>query len=299
MPKVHELLQEAQSFSFELWPPRSPKQEELLAHTLDDLQRLDPTFVSITYGAAGSTRERTHDLVLDLQRRRRMLPVAHLCCAAHRRQELVDILTRYRDEGVQNVLALRGDPPLDADGPLPEGDLRYAHELVELAREIGDFSIAVAVHPDGHPDCGGDVPLDRRHTAEKLRRADYAISQFFFRAESYLRLVEDLAALGIDKPVLPGIMPVDRIGQVTRMAQMSGTEFPSDLAERLQRVADQPEEVRRIGVEVASDLCQKLLAEGVPGLHFYTMNRSASTLEVYRNLGLGRPPSTPTTDTEP
>jgi len=289
MPKVHELLRERQSFSFELWPPRSEKQEQLLAHTLEDLAPLEPSFVSITYGAAGSTRDRTHDLVLDLMRGRRMLPVAHLCCAAHKRDELAEILVRYRDEGVENLLALRGDPPLAADGPLPEGDLHFASELVELAREVGGFSVAVAVHPEGHPDCGGDLVLDRRLTAEKLRAADYGITQFFFDAEAYLRLMDDLAALGVDKPVLPGIMPVDRIGQVTKMAEMSGTEFPADLAARLQAVSERPEEVRRIGVEVATDLCQKLLTEGVPGLHFYTMNRSASTLEVYRNLGLTRP----------
>jgi methylenetetrahydrofolate reductase (NADPH) len=285
MVKVHEVLAERQSFSFELWPPRSEKQEAALARVLDDLQPLHPTFVSITYGAGGSTRDRTHDLVVDLLGTRGMLAVAHLTTAAHTRAELVDVLARYRDEGVENVLALRGDPPLDAANPLPEGELHNAVELVDLARSVGDFSVGVAVHPEGHPDCGGDLDLDRRHTAEKMAAADYGISQFFFRAEDYLRLVDELAAAGIDKPVLPGIMPVDRIGQVTKMAQMAGTQFPPDLAERLHAAADK-EEVRRIGVEVATDLCLKLLAEDVPGLHFYTMNRSASTLEVYRNLGL-------------
>jgi len=295
MAKVHELLGERQSFSFELWPPRSEKQEAALARVLEDLEPLHPTFVSITYGAGGSTRDRTHDLVVDLLHSGRMLAVAHLTTAAHTRAELAEVLTRYRDEGVENVLALRGDPPLDAGNPLPDGELRNAVELVELARSIADFSIGVAVHPEGHPDCGGDLGLDRRHTAEKLAAADYGISQFFFRAEDYLRLVEDMSAAGIDKPILPGVMPVDRLGQVTRMAEMSGAQFPPDLAERLHAAAGK-DDVRRIGVEVATDLCQKLLAQGVPGLHFYTMNRSASTLEVYRNLGLhpaSRPGSRP------
>ncbi len=287
MAKVHELLAAGPTLSFEFWPPRDP---ERFRRTLDALAPLRPDFVSVTYGAAGSTRDGTHGLVIDLLRGGPMVPVAHLCCAAHRRHELVDMLARYRGEGIDNVLALRGDPPLDSDAALPEGDLRYAAELVALVREVGDFSVGVAVHPEGHPDSRGRLVADLDHAAAKLRAADYAITQFFFRVEDYLRLVEGLSARGVDKPVVPGIMPIDRIGQVARMAEMSGTTIPSELAARLELAREDPDEIRRIGIEVASELGQKLQAEDVPGLHFYTMNRAASVSAVCANLGLS--PST-------
>ncbi len=283
MAMVHELLSTGPTLSFEFWPPRD---DQRFARVLDELSSLRPDFVSVTYGAAGSTRERTHDLVTHLLGSS-FLPVAHVCCAAHRRQELVELLDRYRREGIDNVLALRGDPPLASGAPLPSGELRYALELVELVRAVGDFSVGVAAHPEGHPDSGGALDADLDRAAAKLAAADYAITQFFFRVEDYLRLVDGLAARGVDKPVVPGIMPIDRIGQVTRMAEMSGTTLPPRLADRLEAAAHDPVEVRRIGVEVATELAQKLQAEDVPGLHFYTMNRSASVLAVCANLGLG------------
>lgn len=252
--------------------------------TLDALEPLRPSFVSITYGAGGSTRDRTHGIVVDLLRRSTMTPMAHLTCIGHRRSELADILARYRDAGVENVLALRGDPPRD-EPDIDPGDLRHAGELVALAREVGDFSVGVAAHPEGHPQTP-DLPTDRRRLAAKLSLADFAITQFFFRAEDYLRLVDDLDRLGVDKPVIPGIMPVTNVGQLERFAQLSGAEFPHDLAERLHAVADDEEEVRRIGVEVATELCGRLLDGGAPGLHFYTLNRSTATREIHRNLGL-------------
>ncbi len=280
--KVHQVLAAGPTLSFEFWPPRD---EQRFSRVLEELAALRPHFVSVTYGAAGSTRERTHDLVTDL-RAASLLPVAHVCCAAHRRDELVGLLHRYRHDGIENILALRGDPPLSAGGALPEGDLRYAVELVELVRAVGDFSVGVAAHPEGHPDCNGDLEVDLDHAAAKLDAADYAITQFFFRVEDYLRLVEGLSARGVDKPVVPGIMPIDRIGQVSRMAEMSGATFPLELAARLDAAAHDADEVRRIGIDVATELAQKLQAEDVPGLHFYTMNRSASVLAVCANLGL-------------
>lgn len=283
MAKVHELLSAGPTLSFEFWPPRD---DQRFARVLDELSPLRPDFVSVTYGAAGSTRERTHDLVTHLQASS-FLPVAHVCCAAHRRRELVGILDRYRGEGIDNVLALRGDPPLASDAALPPGELRYAVELVELVRAVGEFSVGVAAHPEGHPDSGGALDVDLDRAAVKLAAADYAITQFFFRVEDYLRLVDGLSARGVDKPVVPGIMPIDRIGQVTRMAEMSGTTLPPQLTDRLEAAAHDRDEVRRIGVDVATELAQKLQAEDVPGLHFYTMNRSASVLAVCANLGLG------------
>jgi methylenetetrahydrofolate reductase (NADPH) len=281
--RISDLLSQGRCFSFEFFPPKTDEAEAQLQRTLLELAPLRPSFVSITYGAGGTTRERTHDLVVGILRSTDMTPMAHLCCAGHREDELRAILARYLDAGVENILALRGDPPAELN--LPAGDLAHAVKLVELAREIGSFSIGVAAHPEGHP-ASPDVASDRRHLAAKLATADFAITQFFFRLDGYLRLVDDLRALGVDRPVVPGIMPVTNLAQITRFAALSGAEFPADLAARLEAVADHPAEVRRIGVEVASELCRDLLAAGAPGLHFYTLNRSPATREIFANLGL-------------
>jgi len=283
MARIADLLAAGRCFSFEFFPPRTDEAEAQLAQTLRDLAPLQPSFVSVTYGAGGTTRERTHDIVVDVLRSTPMTPMAHLTCAGHTRGELADILARYRDAGVENILALRGDPP--ADLGLPPGDLGYAAELVDLVREIAPFSVGVAAHPEGHP-ASTDMESDRRHLAQKLRRADFAITQFFFRLDDYRRLVDELSRLGVDRPVVPGIMPVTNVAQVKRFAELSGAEFPPELAERLHTVADDPGEVRRVGVEVATELCQDLLDAGAPGLHFYTLNRSLATREIYAKLGL-------------
>lgn len=286
MTRISELLAAGRCFSFEFFPPKTEEAEVQLQETLQELAPLRPSFVSITYGAGGTTRERTHDIVLGILRSTEMTPMAHLCCAGHREDELRAILARYRDEGVENILALRGDPPAELN--LPPGDFAHAVELVQLAREVGSFSIGVAAHPEGHP-ASPDLASDRRHLAAKLAVADFAVTQFFFRLDDYLRLVEDLAALGCDRPVVPGIMPVTNFSQVARFAALSGAEFPADLAARLEAVADDPAEVRRIGVDFASELCRDLLEAGAPGLHFYTLNRSPATREIFANLGLSAP----------
>lgn len=280
---IAELLAAATTYSFEFFPPKDTAAEAQLARTLSDLEPLQPSFVSITYGAGGSTRDRTHDLVVDILRRTTMTPMAHLTCVGHTRSELVDILGRYRRDGVRNVLALRGDPPAGAPGSL--GDLHHALELVELAREVGPFSIGVAAHPEGHPQAP-DRKTDRQHLAAKLARADFAVTQFFFRREDYLSLVDDLAARGVTKPVIPGIMPVTNVAQIERFAALSGAEVPARLQARLHAAADDPAEVRRIGVAAATQLCADLLAAGAPGLHFYTLNRSTATREIWGALGL-------------
>jgi methylenetetrahydrofolate reductase (NADH) len=281
--RIADLLTANRCFSFEFFPPKTEEAEVQLQQTLTELAPLRPSFVSITYGAGGTTRERTHDLVLGILQSTEMTPMAHLCCAGHSESELRSILTRYHDEGVENILALRGDPPAELN--LPPGDLAHAVDLVLMAREIGPFSIGVAAHPEGHP-ASPDLASDRRHLAAKLAVADFAVTQFFFRLEDYLRLVDDLAALGCDRPVVPGIMPVTNLSQITRFAALSGAEFPPDLAARLEAVAEDPAEVRRIGVEVASQLSRDLLEAGAPGLHFYTLNRSTATREIFANLGL-------------
>jgi methylenetetrahydrofolate reductase (NADPH) len=269
--------------SVELWPPRTPEAERRLAAAL--LERLEPLFASITYGAGGSTRERTHELVVALHQQSRMTPMAHLVCAAHTRAELRSILERYRDAGIENILALRGDPPLDATAPLPEGELRHAIELVALAKDVAPFCVAVAAHPAGHPDAP-DLATDRKHLAAKLEVADFAITQFFFDVSEYRRLMEDLERLGVERPVVPGIMPITNVRTVTRMAELSGTEVPRSIRERVEAVADRPEEVRNIGVEVAVTLGEALLAEGVRCIHLYTMNQASATVAVAEALGL-------------
>jgi methylenetetrahydrofolate reductase (NADPH) len=281
--KINEILKTGPSFSFEFFPPRDEKMEGVLAQTLRDLEPLQPSYVSVTYGAGGTTRERTHDLVVAINGDTSMTAMAHLTCAAHTRTELVDIVARYREAGIDNILALGGDPPKDLD--LPPGELHYAVELVELIREVGDFSVGVAAHPEPHPR-SPNRESDRRHTAEKLRAADFAITQFFFDPAHYFDLVDSLRALGVDKPVIAGIMPVTSLASIKRMAEMQGSEFPRWLAEKLHAVGDDPAAVRAVGIAEATRLCAALLEGGAPGLHFYTLNRSTATREIYENLGL-------------
>ena len=281
--KINEILKTGPSFSFEFFPPRDEKMEGVLAQTLRDLEPLQPSYVSVTYGAGGTTRERTHDLVVAINGDTSMTAMAHLTCAAHTRSELVDIVVRYRDAGIDNILALGGDPPKDLD--LPPGELHYAVELVELIREVGDFSVGVAAHPEPHPR-SPNREADRRHTAEKLRAADFAITQFFFDPAHYFDLVESLRALGVDKPVIAGIMPATSLASIKRMAEMQGSEFPKWLADKLHAVGDDPAAVRAVGIAEATRLCAALLEGGAPGLHFYTLNRSTATREIYENLGL-------------
>lgn len=284
MTRISDLLAAGATYSFEFFPPRSEEAERTLEKALVELEPLQPSFVSVTYGAGGGTRERTHEIVVRISRSTSMTPMAHLSCVGHTRAELAAILEGYREAGIANVLALAGDPPPGTD--VGRGELAYALELVELVREMGPFSVGVAAHPEGHPR-SPDLVSDRRHLAAKLAAADFAVTQFFFRSSHYFAMVEQLSALGVDKPVVPGIMPVTNVSQVERFAQLSGAAFPPDLAARLHAVADRPEEVRRIGVEVATELCSDLLSGGAPGLHFYTLNRSTATREIYARLGLG------------
>jgi len=286
--RISDLLRDVPSTgptaSFEFFPPRTDDGERNLRDALNELEPLGPSFVSVTYGAGGSTRDRTHRIVVDLLEHTTMTPMAHLTSVSHTRAELRDLLERYRDAGVQNILALRGDPPKDE--PEARHELAHAIELVELAREVGgdQFAIGVAAHPEGHP-LSPTPEVDRRHLAAKLRAADFAITQFFFSARDYVRMMEELDTLGCDRPVVPGIMPVTNLGQIRRFAELSGAAFPDALAERFVAAADGAE-VRRIGVELATQLCQELLDAGAPGLHFYTLNRSRATREIHANLAL-------------
>ncbi len=281
--RIADLLARGPSYSFEFFPPKTPAAEAQLERTLRELQPLKPSYVSVTYGAGGTTRERTHDLVVRMHREFGLTAMAHLTCAAHLRAELVDILTRYRDAGVENILALRGDPPKDMD--LPPTELEHACDLVDLVREIGEFSVGVAVHPEGHP-ASTDRAADRARQAEKLARADFGVSQFFFEAPVWFSFLDDLAAHGVTTPVIPGIMPVTNVKSVKRMAELSGADFPRWLEDRLRAVEDDEAAMHRVGVEAAVELCRELRAGGVTSFHFYTLNRSTATREIYAELGL-------------
>jgi methylenetetrahydrofolate reductase (NADPH) len=276
------------SYSFEFFPPKTDEGERQLWTAIRRLEALHPTFVSVTYGAGGSTRDRTVRITGRIAQDTTLTPVGHLTCVGASRAELRVVIGSYADAGVRNVLALRGDAPRDAVEwtPHPQG-LRHADELVRLLRELGDFCVGVAAHPEGHPE-SPDRDTDAKYLARKAAAgADFAVTQFFFEAADYVGLVDRVAAYGSDIPIIPGIMPVTNVRQIQRMAELSGAAFPSDLADRLHAVEDNPEEVRRIGVDYACRLCAELLDRGAPGLHFYTLNRSTATLEIYQTLGLG------------
>ena len=284
MARIADLLASGRTFSFEFFPPKDDAEHTRLVETLMDLQPLHPSFVSVTYRGGRSSRQRTHDLVVGMLRTTTLTPMAHLICAAHTRLELADILVDFRKAGVENLMALGGDPPTDPDAA--EGELLYALELVELARAIGGFSIGVAAHPAGHPK-SSDMTSDRDWLAAKLSLADFAVTQFFFRPEEYVSLVEDVRSRGIDKPIVPGIMPITSLASVPRMAEM-GAAVPPDLVAEFEAAGDTAA-VRRVGIAHATQLCRDLLDAGAPGLHFYTLNRSMATRDIYASLGLSAP----------
>ena len=284
MARIADLLAAGTTTSFEFFPPKNEAGWLSLGRTIAELEPLAPDFVSVTYGAGGSTRTRTADLVSWVRRQTPIAPMAHLTCQGHTRADIREILLDYRAEGVENILALGGDVPVAHDDQGPS-EYRYSLELVEDVKDFGGFSVGVAAHPELHPR-SPDRETDRRHLAEKLRLADFAITQFFFDLRHYLEMVDELSALGADRPVLPGIMPISNLGQVTRMAHMSGAEVPSWVIERVEKAGDDLDEAERIGIDLATELCARLLDEGAPGLHFYTLNRSHAARKIVANLGL-------------
>jgi len=282
MSRISDLIDAGRTYSFEFFPPQSQAAQMSLGRAIAELSPLAPSFVSVTYGAGGSTRERTREVVSWVRKETDITPMAHLTCQGHRRSEIKEILDNYADAGVENILALGGDVPLD--GEVQPSDYTFASDLLDDVLADGRFSVGVAAHPELHPR-SPDRATDRRYLAAKLGRSDFAITQFFFEVDVYVRMVDELRALGVDKPVLPGIMPVTNKSQILRMAAMSGAAFPEWLAQRLEAFED-PEDIRRVGVEAATELGQALLDAGAPGLHFYTLNRSTATREIYANLGL-------------
>ncbi|SDK44769.1 5,10-methylenetetrahydrofolate reductase (NAD(P)) [Nocardioides sp. YR527] len=284
-----ELINQGErSFSFEFFPPKDEAGEEQLWNAVRALEPYRPTFVSVTYGAGGSTRDKTVAITGRIAAETELLPVAHLTCVGHTRDEVAGILDSYAAKGVAHVMALRGDP---AEGPRAEwtptaGGLDYAIDVVKLARERGDFRIGVAAFPEGHPSAES-LEADADVLVAKAKAgAEFAVTQMFFRAADYFGLVDRVRARGVDIPILPGIMPILNLAAIRRQSELIGAEVPEEIVERLGAAGPEAADIRAEGIVVAAELCQELLDGGAPGLHFYTLNRSKATLEIFAKLNV-------------
>ncbi|MGH3517857.1 MAG: methylenetetrahydrofolate reductase [Haloechinothrix sp.] len=285
---VERLDQDTPVFSVEFFPPRDTADEAILWRSIRELEPFDPAYMSITYGAGGSSRDGTIRSIARVATETTLVPMAHLTAVNHSIADLRNVIGHFAAVGVRNILALRGDPPGDPNGEWirhPHG-LNYASELVELVRSLGDFCVGVSAFPYGHPR-SAELDSDTRHLVHKFRcGADFAIAQLFHEADDFLRLRDRLAAAGIEAPLLPGIMPLTTLRTLHKTVELSGAPAPAWLLGRLEPLADDPPAFRAEGLDVVTELCQRLLAEGVPNLHFYTFNRSKATRELVGRLGL-------------
>lgn len=276
------------SFSIEFFPPKDEAGEARLWSALSELEKARPDFVSVTYGAGGSTRDRTVRITSEVTARTGIPTIAHLTCVGSTQAELISILEQYRNAGIKSILALRGDPQGGPGAPwiTTPGGFDHADQLVSLAHERG-FEVGVAAFPDVHPASHGDFNKDIAVLLEKERRgAAFATTQFFFDVDRYFVLVEALRRAGSELDVYPGILPITNVAQLRRMAELSGTPLPQSVKERIEAVESDATEVRKVGIDIASEICADLLSRGVPGLHFYTMNSATSTLEIVKRIGL-------------
>jgi methylenetetrahydrofolate reductase (NADPH) len=276
------------SFSFEFFPPKDADGEDVLWRSISELEPLNPTFVSVTYGAGGSTRERTVAITRRIAHETSMLPMAHLTCVGHTRDELTSIVDELHHSGIRNVLALRGDPPGGPGTPWEPtpGGLEYASELVAFLQDRDDLSVGVAAFPEGHRDTP-DLAHDARVLKAKYDAgAEFAITEMVLRADDYTGLVRRAADVGADLPIVPGIMPILGLGSMQAMVRLSGREMPPETLDRILPLEDDPAALRAEGIRIATELCEQLLEAGAPGLHFYTLNRSRATREIFEALRL-------------
>lgn len=285
------------TFSFEFFPPKTDKAWENLFTNIAALQTLNPSFVSVTYGAGGSTRERTHDLIIRIQRETNLTAVSHLTCVCHSENELAAILDRYASSGIENILALGGDPPRDlVNFDRSRDAFQYAQDLVSFIKQRGaapgsrGFGIGVAGFPEGHPATPNRLKEMDYLKCKVDAGADYICTQLFFNNHDFHDFRERCELAGISVPILAGIMPITRDANITRMAEFAlGVRFPAKLLRAIKRCGDNPEAIEQVGIHWASEQCRDLLDNDVRGIHFYTLNRSDATRRIYENLGLKTP----------
>jgi len=277
-------LDKNQPISFEFFPPKSEEGREKLLGVSQKLGQLDPAYFSVTFGAGGSTQQGTIDTVLDIKKQG-FSAAPHLSCVGSTKGNIRKILANYKDNGIDRIVALRGDIP---SGTLDVGEFRYANELVGFIREetADHFHIEVAAYPEVHPQAA-NAQSDLLNFKQKVEAgADSAITQYFFNFEAYIRFVEDCDKMGVHLPIVPGIMPITNYSQLARFSDMCGAEIPRWIRKRLEGFADDRESIKAFGTDVVSELCQSLLDYGCPGLHFYSMNQSEASLAICRNLGI-------------
>ncbi len=274
----------SRTFSIEFFPPKTPEgMDKLRAARAQLSEAMRPAFFSVTFGAGGSTRERTLETVLEIQQEG-FEAAPHLSCIGSTRAEIRAILETYRQRGIRRIVALRGDLP---SGMAEPGELRYASELVEFIRqETGDaFHLEVAAYPEIHPQAKS-AQDDLKHFAHKVKAgADSAITQYFFNADAYFRFVDEVRALGVEVPIVPGIMPIGNFSQLARFSDACGADIPRWIRKRMEGYGDDSASIRAFGLDVVTDMCERLLAGGAPGLHFYTLNQAGLTLEIWKRLG--------------
>ena len=277
------------TYSFEFFPPKTEEGAENLLATSSRLARLNPDFFSVTFGAGGSTREKTFETVMEIQHKTGMEGAPHLSCIGSTRDSIRDIINQYRDHGIKRIVALRGDMP---SGMMSAGEFQFASELVAFIRqETGDhFSIEVAAYPETHPEAA-NAEKDLIHFKRKVEAgANSAITQYFYSPEGYFYFVDACEKMGIDLPITPGIMPITNYTQLSRFSERCGAEIPRWMRKQLESFGDDRAAIRAFGIDVVSHLCQKLLDNGAPGLHFYTMNRAEAVLAIWQNLNLTSTP---------
>lgn len=277
----------AVSYSVEIFPPKDEEGEKRLWEAAELLRKISLKFISVTYGAGGSTRDRTIKITKEIKSKTGINTVAHLTCVGSTKDELKKILEQYKNAGISSLLALRGDPP---GGPSAEwittpGGFSHSDQLVELAREFGGFEIGVAAFPDGHPSSKGNFQQDLEVLIRKEQLgATFATTQFFFQVENYFRLIESLQKSGSQLKVIPGILPITNVKQLNRMVELSGTKIPPSIREKIDSI-ENPDDVKKYGIEISTKMALDLLNFGAPGIHFYTMNSADSTMAIAKNIG--------------